>query len=160
MFAQHPLQSEDTIQHVKIIKGMYSDTLLNVISWLCRTLFSETHQLFMASQETFALITYCVLDHFYFTSHRARFGEEQETLCKLFKPIKGVITDLWYSRYVHDWPTKVHHARRDTFGIKTRFSLLPTQGINRNTFINDVEKELQRRISDNTSLLDVDVIYI
>ena len=35
-----------------------------------------------------------------------------------------------------------------------------TQGINRNTFINDVEKELQRRISDNTSLLDVDVIYM
>ena len=32
-------------------------------------------------------------------------------------------------------------------------------GNQRNTFINDVEKELQRCISDNTSLLDVDVIY-
>ena len=34
-----------------------------------------------------------------------------------------------------------------------------TQGINRNAFINDMESELQRRISDNTSLLDVDVVF-
>ena len=51
----------------------------------------------MASQETLALIPYCVLEHFYLKSHRAMFGEEQETLCKLFKPINGVITDLWYA---------------------------------------------------------------
>ena len=34
-----------------------------------------------------------------------------------------------------------------------------TQGVNRDAFINDVERELQRHISGNTSLLDVDVIY-
>ena len=47
MFAQHPLQSEDTTQHVKIIKGMYSDILLNVISWLCGTLFFLEHTNFL-----------------------------------------------------------------------------------------------------------------
>ena len=43
---------------------MHSDILLNVISWLCRAFFSGTHQLFMASQETLVLITYCILEHF------------------------------------------------------------------------------------------------
>ena len=97
MFAQHPLQSEDTIQHVNIVKGMYSDTLLNVIFMaLSNTFFWNTPTFYGVTGNT--RIDYnCVLEHFYLTSHRARFGEEQETHCKLYKPINGVITDLWYS---------------------------------------------------------------
>ena len=34
-----------------------------------------------------------------------------------------------------------------------------TQGIGRDTFITEVEDELQRRLAENASLLDVDVVY-
>ena len=60
-FAQYLLQSDDTTQHVTITKVRPSDSLLNDISWFSRTPFSGTHQLLMASQETLALTTYCVL---------------------------------------------------------------------------------------------------
>ena len=121
VFVQHPVQSGNTIQHVRIIRDMYSDILRNDIFWLYRTLFSGIHRLFMESQGTLALITYCVLEHFYHTFHRAESGEEQVTHCKSYKPIKDATIDLWYSRFKHDWHTKVHHARGDTYGIKTRF---------------------------------------
>ena len=121
VFVQHLVQSGNTIQHVRIIRDVHSDNLLNDIFWLYRTLFSGIHRRFMESQETLALITYCVLEHFYHTFHRAEFGGGQGTHCKPYKPIKDVTIDLWYSRFKHDWPTKVHHARGDTYGIKTRF---------------------------------------
>ena len=41
VFVQHPVQSGNTIQHVRNIRDMYSDILRNDIFWLYRTLFLE-----------------------------------------------------------------------------------------------------------------------
>ena len=128
------------------------DILLNVMSWLCRTLFSGTHKLFMASQETLALITYCVLDHFYLMSHRARFGENIQTNQR--RDHRPVVLTIRARLAYKGAPC----AQRHLWDEDNIFAAA-TQGINRNTFINDVESELQRRISDNTYQLDVDVVY-
>ena len=159
VFVQHPVQSGNTIQHVRIIRDMYSDILRNDIFWLYRTLFSGIHRLFMESQGTLALITYCVLVLFYHTFHRVESGEEQVTHCKSYKPIKDatnrpVVLTIQARLAYEGAPC----ARRHLWDQDKIFAAA-TQGVNRDAFINDVERELQRHISGNTSLLDVDVIY-
>ena len=159
MFAQHPLQLEDTIQHVKIIKGMYSDILLNVISWLCRTLFSGTHQLFMASQKTLALITYlcprAFLPHITSCTVWRRAGDTLQIIQTNQRRDHRPMVLTIRARLAYEGAPCAQRHLWD----QDKIFAVATQGINRNTFINDVGKELQRRISDNTSLLDVDVKY-
>ena len=103
---------------------MYSDILLNVISWLCRTLFFWNTPTFYGvtgnTRIDYILCPRAFLPHITSCKVWRRAGD----ILQIIQTNNGVITDLWYSRYEHDWPTKVHHASRDTFGINTRFSQL------------------------------------
>ena len=159
MFAQHPLQSEDTIQHVKIIKGMYSDTLLDVIFMaLSNTFFWNTPTFYGVTRNTridYILCPRAFLPHITSCKVWRRAGDILQIIQTNQRRDHRLVVLMIRARLAYEGAPCAQRHLWD----QDKIFAAATQGINRNTFINDVEKELQRRISDNTSLLDVDVMY-
>ena len=107
----------------------------------CSMILSKT---FFATTPTFYLewTTSCARAHSCPSSRPAEYGNVQRMFYNSFSPIGGVTTD----------PAQRHRDHDKVVAAAIR-------GVNRAEFVNEVETELQGRISDTTSPLDVDSFY-